>query len=66
MTEKEALNQEVTLKLTVAEINQVLNVLGAAPYLQVKGLVEKVFEQGRTQYEALGVVVEEAPAESKE
>jgi hypothetical protein len=41
----------ITLDLTVAEVNGILNALGQMPYVQVKDLVMKIQVQAQPQVE---------------
>lgn len=43
---------EIELKLTLDEVNGVLQALGQLPYVQVNGLVEKVRQQAGPQVQA--------------
>jgi hypothetical protein len=45
--------QELELKLTLDEINQILSALGAQPYKEVYALVSKLQQQAQRQLEAL-------------
>ena len=47
--------KEIELKLTVAEVNGVLNALGQMPFAQVASLIQKIQQQAAPQ-------VQEAPA----
>lgn len=42
-------NKELTLTLTVAETNGILQALGNMPYLQVASLIQKVQQQATPQ-----------------
>ena len=42
-------NKEITLTLTVAEANGVLQALGQMPFAQVAGLIQKIQGQARPQ-----------------
>jgi hypothetical protein len=44
--------KEIELKLTVAEVNGVLQALGQMPFVQVAGLIKKVQEQAAPQVQA--------------
>jgi hypothetical protein len=41
--------QEVTLTLTVAEVNQILEALGQMPYVRVYELIAKMQQQAQAQ-----------------
>lgn len=41
--------QNVTLLLTVEEVNKVLTILGNAPFKDVNGLIQKIYTQGVNQ-----------------
>lgn len=43
------MNQEIVLKLTVAEVNTVLAALSKLPYDQVYSVIDKVKTQGQAQ-----------------
>jgi hypothetical protein len=45
--------QEITLTLTLAEINQILTSLGEKPYKDVFQLVAKIQQQAQTQLASL-------------
>lgn len=40
---------ELLIKLTVEELNQILQALGQAPYAQVAGLISNLTRQGNSQ-----------------
>jgi len=42
-------NKEIDLKLTVAEVNGVLQALGQMPFVQVVNLVQKIQQQAAPQ-----------------
>lgn len=42
-------NKEITLTLTVAEANGVLQALGQMPFAQVAGLIQKIQQQAAPQ-----------------
>ena len=42
-------NKEITLTLSVAEANGVLQALGQMPYAQVAGLIQKIQQQAAPQ-----------------
>ena len=44
--------QELELRLTLAEVNQVLSALGGQPYKDVFALVTKIQQQAQLQLEA--------------
>ena len=41
--------KQLSLKLTLDEVNQVLEALGQQPYVKVHGLIEKIQQQGTGQ-----------------
>ena len=43
--------EQISLKLTLGEVNQVLEALGAMPYRQVYQLIGKIQRQGESQLE---------------
>ena len=43
---------EINLTLTLEEVNNILNALGAQPYAQVQPLIAKIQTQGSTQVQA--------------
>ena len=47
-----ALNQPISLNLTVGEVNYVLNALSQRPFGEVAALIAKVKEQGDAQFSA--------------
>lgn len=53
----------LTLELTVDEINMVLRVLGKHPFEEVVGLIRKIKDQGDTQIAALQSAATDAPQE---
>jgi hypothetical protein len=42
-------SQEISIQLTLGEVNQILDALGALPYRQVYQLVGKIQRQGEAQ-----------------
>jgi hypothetical protein len=52
---------ELSLKLTIEEINYILQTLGTRPYGEVKGLLEKIKGDAETQLSTMQPV----PAEAK-
>lgn len=42
-------NKEIDLKLTVAEVNGVLQALGQMPFVQVASLIQKIQQQAAPQ-----------------
>lgn len=48
-------DQNVSLELTIEEINTTLNALGNLPYIQVFGLIQKIQQQAGQQVQQLGV-----------
>lgn len=44
-------NKQISLELTLGEVNQVLEALGAMPYRQVYQLIGKIQRQGESQLE---------------
>ncbi|WP_165500412.1 hypothetical protein [Pedobacter psychroterrae] len=46
--------EEITLKLTIIEINTMLGALGNLPYVQVMELIAKIQEQAKEQLAATG------------
>ncbi|GBF55748.1 hypothetical protein N0824_03633 [Microcystis sp. 0824] len=44
-------NKQISLELTLGEVNQVLEALGTMPYRQVYQLIGKIQRQGESQLE---------------
>ena len=49
MTDKELLQQEIKIKLTIGEFNYILTKLEDCPHREVKGLIGKIKTQGDKQ-----------------
>jgi hypothetical protein len=52
MDQEEILNKEVTLEITVGELNSILSALMSLPYKEVTDIITKLYNQGQSQVAA--------------
>ena len=58
-------DQQISLQLSVDEINTILNALGDRPYAQVFGIIQKIQQQAASQLQAASANGQEAAKEEK-